>query len=1060
MLRPAHLLACLPLLLPAPLWSQPPVDVERGELRRLTTDDGLPQGLVRDILQDRQGYLWFSTKDGLARSDGYSMTVFRHDDLDSTTISGNHATYLLEDSAGYLWVGVKGVGMDRYDPFTQRFTPTIHGPGVTPAYMDGLEIIVEGAQGELWTVSEEDLLSVIVNGDGPAPTAMLPREAYPSTPFLKKVNAAECDGRNGLWMVGMDTLRYVQLHGSGPLRHKDWTVAPPRPDDEGSYHGHELAALPDQRRMLAFLSTMVVIFDDVLLEPIDTLHLPAAHPFHRLGLVDRDGYIWYSDKQDRCCRLSLADGRVTEMDLRCEGQHAKTDLFFTFFHCQDNMGNLWAGTGGLGALKLTWSSRLFSAWPYEGDYRTDLIGYEVLGHSQFGLFASPKPGRSLVPSVPDRRYCFDCIFNGAFWLGGIRDPLGRTWGIRTYGDIRPPELGRVDTDGTMMTVAVDLPGMRPQRALPGHGDDLWLLVGPDADAWRTRSELVRFNTRTERTSGRYPLPRPLSRREYWTVSQWSLTPDGTIWIGTIEGLLHFDPGTGAFTEYRHDPSDTTSLPDNMVFSLCPDPKEPRHVLWVGTEGRGMARLDARTGKCIRIGTREGLPNNVIYGILPDQDGDLVLSTNVGLVLFDIETRTSLLFTSEDGLPGNEFNRYGSALGPDGRMYFEGTEGGVMFDPGRLKPPAREGHTRIAEVLDMNSPLPVTIIDGSVWTSVERQEALILPYDTRMLTLGFSVMDHTAPAKNQYRYRMSGLYEEWVQNGASNRATFTNLDPGHYTFQVQGRNSAGVWDKEGATLSIVITPPWWGTWWFRSLVVLAVAGLLYAFYRYRLARALEVVSVRDRIARDLHDEIGSTLSSVALYSTVARNKAGDRVPEANAMLDRITESTTEVMEAMNDIVWAVNSKNDDMAQVVQRMRAFGVAITEAAGMQLKLEVEPGVQAMTLDMAQRRDLYLIFKEAVNNAVKYGQAGTVRVSLARAAGRVQLVVEDDGVGFEPDAPSSNGTGGNGLPNMRRRAREMGGELTIASVPGTGTRISLRFDPRNRKSLDRMTSDGRDST
>nr|HPQ59607.1 triple tyrosine motif-containing protein [Flavobacteriales bacterium] len=334
------------------------------------------------------------------------------------------------------------------------------------------------------------------------------------------------------------------------------------------------------------------------------------------------------------------------------------------------------------------------------------------------------------------------------------------------------------------------------------------------------------------------------------------------------------------------------------------------------------------------------------------------------------------------------------------------------------------------------------------------------YDTRMLTLGFSVMDHTAPAKNQYRYRMSGLYEEWVRNGASNRATFTNLDPGHYTFQVQGRNSAGVWDQEGASLSIVITPPWWGTWWFRALVVLAVAGLLYAFYRYRLARALEVVSVRDRIARDLHDEIGSTLSSVALYSTVARNKAGDRVPEANAMLDRITESTTEVMEAMNDIVWAVNSKNDDMAQVVQRMRAFGVAITEAAGMQLKLEVEPGVQAMTLDMAQRRDLYLIFKEAVNNAVKYGQAGTVRVSLARAAGRVQLVVEDDGVGFEPDAPSSNGTGGNGLPNMRRRAREMGGELTIASVPGTGTRISLRFDPRNRKSLDRMTSDGRDST
>ena len=751
---------------------------------------------------------------------------------------------------------------------------------------------------------------------------------------------------------------------------------------------------------------------------------------------------------------------MSVLDLRSDGNDAYADLLLTRFHCQDDMGNLWAGTQGLGALRLTWSSRLFTNWKTDPSRGYDVVHYEVAGHRQFGLFWSDLPGRELGQQAKDRRNCFVCKHAGSEWLGAVKDDQGNTWGIMDHGDVRMPELGCTQPDGRVVPVDLGIGGKPPHRVLPGHGRELWVMVGPDHFPWDVHDELVRFDPITRKVTGRHPLPRRLVLHEYYTVAQWSLAPDGTIWMATVDGLIHFDPAEGTFSEYRHDPKDATSLPSDMIFSLCPDPTDPQNLLWVGTEGEGMALLDKRTGACQRYSSRQGLPNNVIYGILPDREGNLYLSTNVGLVRFDPRTGTSVLFTSEDGLPGNEFNRYSSALGPDGRIHFEGMEGGVVFDPAALNGAPGGSATHITGVLNMNTPLPVFVTEDGVWTNGSRGRELTLPYDTRMLTLGFSVMDHTAPAKNQYRYRMSGLYEEWVRNGASNRATFTNLDPGHYTFQVQGRNSAGVWDKEGATLSIVITPPWWGTWWFRSLVVLAVAGLLYAFYRYRLARALEVVSVRDRIARDLHDEIGSTLSSVALYSTVARNKAGDRVPEANAMLDRITESTTEVMEAMNDIVWAVNSKNDDMAQVVQRMRAFGVAITEAAGMQLKLEVEPGVQALTLDMAQRRDLYLIFKEAVNNAVKYGQAGTVRVSLARAAGRVQLVVEDDGVGFEPDAPSSNGTGGNGLPNMRRRAREMGGELTIASVPGTGTRISLRFDPRNRKSLDRMTSDGRDST
>ncbi len=174
--------------------------------------------------------------------------------------------------------------------------------------------------------------------------------------------------------------------------------------------------------------------------------------------------------------------------------------------------------------------------------------------------------------------------------------------------------------------------------------------------------------------------------------------------------------------------------------------------------------------------------------------------------------------------------------------------------------------------------------------------LSLPYAERSLTISFACMDPSVPQKNRFRYQLEGFHTDWVDAGTTHQATFTNLDPGTYTFRVQGRNSADVWDERGASLAIVIAPPWWGTWWFRSALLVLLGGGLYAFYRYRLAQAMKVVAVRERIARDLHDEIGSTLSSVSLYSSVAQKKVAQKAPEANELLARISESTTQVLES--------------------------------------------------------------------------------------------------------------------------------------------------------------------
>jgi len=311
-------------------------------------------------------------------------------------------------------------------------------------------------------------------------------------------------------------------------------------------------------------------------------------------------------------------------------------------------------------------------------------------------------------------------------------------------------------------------------------------------------------------------------------------------------------------------------------------------------------------------------------------------------------------------------------------------------------------------------------------------------------------------KNTFRYMLVNFNKDWVESGTLHEATFTNLDPGTYNFRVQGRNSAGVWDERGAAIQLIVTPPWWGTWWFRIGVLLALAGALYAFYRYRLAQAVKVVRVRERIARDLHDEIGSTLSSVSLFSTVAQKKAGDKAPEASMLLGRITESTTQVLEAMNDIVWAVNADNDDMASVVKRMQAFAVSVTEARGCKLHMHADEDLKNRRLEMTQRKDLYLIFKEAVNNAMKYSGCLNLRVDLIREGGGILMRIQDDGRGFDPLAGNGSVGGGNGVGNMRVRAATIPGTLTINSEVGQGTTVELRFVPgEGRKSLDPMTTD-----
>jgi Y_Y_Y domain/Histidine kinase len=253
--------------------------------------------------------------------------------------------------------------------------------------------------------------------------------------------------------------------------------------------------------------------------------------------------------------------------------------------------------------------------------------------------------------------------------------------------------------------------------------------------------------------------------------------------------------------------------------------------------------------------------------------------------------------------------------------------------------------------------PVSINDSKkiLAKPIEMTEKIVLHYSDNMISFDFAAMDFTQPSKNLYQYKLDGFDHEWIQSGTVHSATYTNLDPGTYTFHVKGSNSDGVWNEKGTSIMLEIFPPWYMTWWFRTLVVIIIVAAAYSFYRYRLQQALKLQAIRNKIASDLHDEIGSNLSSISIFSDVAKEETQGTA--VGTVLSKISSYTRESMEAMSDIVWMINASNDRFENIINKMREFAVELIEAKKCFLQLNIDDHLNNIKLGMQERKNFWLI-------------------------------------------------------------------------------------------------------
>jgi serine phosphatase RsbU (regulator of sigma subunit)/ligand-binding sensor domain-containing protein len=819
------------------------------EFERLSLEQGLSQSVVTCILQDSRGFLWFGTLDGLNKYDGYSFTIYKHEAQNANSLSDNSITAIYEDHLGRLWIGTRD-GLNCFDRKTERFTHYRHDPANPHSLShNNITAIREdrtNSENWLWVGTLGGGLNLFDraaqqffhylpganNPNGPTGVALSSNE----------VRAIHFDKAGAMWVGTSEGLNRLVLEK------RDGVMPPPvqithfknNPNDPNSLSHNLVWAIYEDRTGYLWLATFgggLNKFDPVSGQFKRYTHDPAnanslSHNTVRPICEDPlRGTLWIG-----------TSGGLDEFDTTTEtfvhhkhdpansNSLSNNDVWSVY---EDKSGTLWAGTYGGGINKFSEAKEKFV------HYKNDPTNPNSLGHNMVMSICEDRTGTLWVGTGGGGlyqyearkqrfiRYRHDPANPHSLSNNGVaaiyEDKSGTLWigtgeGLDKFDHARrrfvhyrhdPSDPTSLSAKG-VSTIYED------------HNGTLWIGTG------------IGGLNKLDRATGRF------TRYQYDPANANSLSDNMVyavyedaaheLWIGTAGGLNKFDRVAERFSRYQHDPANPHSLSNNRVFSLYADSS----TLWIGTWGGGLDKFDKATGRFAHFTEKDGLPNGVIYGILGDpalRDGNLWLSTNNGLSEFNPHAKAFRNYNADDGLQSNEFNQGASFKNKNGEMFFGGINGFNRFYPEKVK---NNPHAPPIVLTAFKKFDKLVKLD----TSIAEIKRIKLSYRDNFFSFAFAALDYTNPEKNQYAYKLEGFDEDWIYCGTRRYASYTNLDGGTYVFRVKGANSDGVWNERGIALHVIVTPPFWKTWWFVSLSTLLLAFLGYGIYRHKLHDDLE------------------------------------------------------------------------------------------------------------------------------------------------------------------------------------------------------------------------------
>jgi signal transduction histidine kinase/streptogramin lyase len=1025
------------------------VRADQLPIRTYTTTDGLARDYVNKIVQDSHGFIWFCTSEGLSRFDGYRFTNYG-------TAQGlpSRLVYdIMETRGGAYWVSTGG-GLVLFDPealarraadgtpASGRLFTVIPFPAGVRATI--ASIAYEDSDGRIWCGSEHGLFKL---EGSPGEWRLELAERLTDNPKYDMVQNLWSDARGTLWIATNNG--FYRRDAKGQLTH--FTTIDGRP-----LNG--IQAIVVDRRGHLWVGTTNGLFEFASAPvegPLSLLRVyTKADGLPAEGIatlaVTTEGELWAGG--GGLARFAPQEGTGPQFVTYTQAE-GLSDARVTSL-CEDDVGNLWVGTESGGAMKIARSGILsYGAadglkLPRINAFIEDNAGrFFVYTPDGFNVILNRLVGRSfeetriaLPPGV---------TMTWGWYQAAIEDREGDWWvptvqGMRRYA---APASDRQSLAGLQLRhVYTKADGLCPDYVFRTYEDsrgDIWL---------STMGHLDCVLSRWDRAAERFVNYSPATDIIDSSPSAFAEDGAGNLWMGLYDGgLVRYRDGR--FERFRA----SDGVPEGFIRGIFLDSKRR---LWVASSAGGAARIDdpaAERPSFKTYTTREGLGSDQVTCVAEDLFGRIYLGTGRGLDRLDVLTGRFKHYTTADGLASNFVNV--CTADRDGSIW-----AGTLRGLSRLSP--------LQETARPASPILVTAlrVGGEAFPISElgarEVSGLTLEANRNQLQIEFVGLDYAAGDVPRYQYRLEGADADWGAPSDQRSVNFAHLAPGSYRFMVRALNADGATSARPASVSFRVMPPFWRRWWFvLTLALIVVAAGLSAWRmvaarrrereradaalrRAKEERLAELERVRKRIATDLHDDIGASLTQITVLSEVARQTLS-REGLHSEQLGQISAVSNELVEAMSDIVWAINPKKDHLSDLVHRMRRFASDVFTARGLAFSFDAPDTANDMQLGASVRREVFLIYKESVNNVLKHSNASRVEIVFRLEGGRLELSISDDGRGFDPvdsvtlsgEYEPTDGTGGNGLYSMRRRASEMCGSYDVRSKKGEGTTVTLNL-------------------
>ncbi|MBK8552127.1 MAG: hypothetical protein IPL53_14120 [Ignavibacteria bacterium] len=1008
----------------------------------------MSQSVVETISQDSKGFIWLGTQQGLNRYDGYNLRTYLNDPLDPSSLKYNSVQDLYTDKSGKLWIASYADTISTYNNRQDNFS-CFNIRDKLKSDHPALQItsIAEDSKGNLWIGTYEGLIKY--------ETASGIVKHFNEN--VKEANSLPCERILCLYIDEDDLIRIgtrekgISIFDEKKMVFENYKITDLK--DAGEIQNRVYSIYKDSRNnLLISTGKGLKTFDLKSKKITDFEELTEGSELLRESMIqciteDKNENLWIGTRNNGILFYDRRHGNFQNFRFsKTDNASVSNDRILKLFNDSSNV--TWVGTFAGGVCRADCEQKKFYHVKEVLDEKSKVFSDKITAFSEDvfhnlwigthgdGLFRiSNKEGNtenfrdnkknenslkgisvfSILDKVSD------------LWIGVSSEGINRyCYKNDTFQNFKLP-----DSKYNEVSCIINFPDKESR----------YLLVGT------TGSGIFVFDTAENKFTPFMPESSQSGISD--SVKCMLIDSNNFLWAGTInQGLKKINLKNNDVKIYRADSPDNKSISDNYITVIAED---SRKNLWIGTRNGGLNKYNKTEDSFHNYSIKSGLPNNDINGIVEAEPGILWLSTNKGISKFDTMAETFRNFDSDDGLQSNEFNEYAYYKASNGTLYFGGVNGFNYFKPNEIKDNPYVPEIVITDFQIFNHPVKNSLTNSFLKLNITETKEIVLSYRESVFSFEFAALIYNNPLKNQYAYMMEGFDKEWIYSGTRRFATYTNLEPGDYVFRVRGSNNDGIWNEEGASVKIKITPPFWKTWWFKSLGALSVAGATGYTYRQKLAKIEQEKkaqeefskslidreeSERKRISKELHDSIAHDILITKNKAELGMKRIAD--PEMKKILNEISELSSQTLNDVRSISNHLHPQILEKLGLTKAIKSVVKHVAGSTGISFTEAVENIDDIQPVEL--RINIFRIIQECTNNIIKHSGATEASLNILKDNRTLTITVWDNGKGI-----SKNRIDGLGLTGIEERVKLYKGELVIESAKTKGTIIVISIPYKN---------------